>query len=77
VLGVDPGSTAARIGLQPGDVILALNGCPLSHEHAWQEAMARAVGSDGKLTVRIRQGRTGRIAHRTCRLFSPAAVPAG
>jgi S1-C subfamily serine protease len=72
VLSVDRHTAAARIGLEAGDVILALNGQRLQTEGAWYQAMARAAASDGRVTLRIRNGRTGHIAQRTCRVFSGA-----
>ncbi len=63
VTGVRRGTTASRIGLEPGDVILAVNGYHLSHDGAWYRAMARAA-RQGNATLAIRDWRTGRIAYR-------------
>ena len=73
VLAVDQGTPAARIGLEPGDVILALNGCRLTCEEAWHQAMTRAVASDTKVTLKIRDGRTGGIAYRDSHVFFPVS----
>jgi S1-C subfamily serine protease len=72
VLSVDCGTAAARIGLQPGDVILAVNGHRVARHGAWSEAMVQAGPHGGSLTLRIRSGQTGRITDRTCHVFSPA-----
>lgn len=77
VLAVRRGSTAARIGLEPGDVILTLNGRRLTSERAWHQAMGHAAASHGRLTLEIRDGRTGAIDCRTCHLFSTGCAPIG
>lgn len=77
VLAVRRGSTAARIGLEPGDVILALNGRRLTSEKAWHQAMGNAAASHGRVTLEIRDGRTGTVDYRTCHLFSTGCVPVG
>jgi len=77
VLAVRRGSTAARIGLEPGDVILALNGRRLASEGAWHQAMGHAAASHGRVTLEIRHGRTGTIDYRTCHLFSAGCAPIG
>jgi membrane-associated protease RseP (regulator of RpoE activity) len=71
VLSVDEDTAAARIGLQPGDVILALNEQRLAREGDWDQAMLRAA-RNGMLTLRVREGQTGNVAHRRCRVFSTA-----
>ena len=72
VLSVDPGTAAARIGLEPGDVILAVNGHGVARQGAWSEAMLQAGPHGGSLTLRIRSGQTGRVTDRTCHVFCPA-----
>lgn len=72
VLSVDRGTAAARIGLEPGDVILALNGRRVARQGAWSQAMVQAGPNGGSLTLRIRSGQTGRVTDRTCHAFSPA-----
>ena len=69
VLSVHPGSIAMRMGLEPGDVILALNDYHLRCEGAWDRAMARLPADQGAIVLRIRSGRTGEVAQRSCRLF--------
>jgi len=64
VTNVRWGSPAARIGLEPGDRVLAINGRRLRHEGQWYDEIRRAV-HEGHVTLAIRDWRTGRIAYRT------------
>ena len=77
ILAVRRGSTAARIGLEPGDVILTLNGRRLTSERAWHQAMGHAAASHGRLTLEIRHRRTDTVDYRTCHLFSTGCAPIG
>lgn len=61
---VKPNSRAARLGLQPGDVIFSLNGIPLRYRGSWGDALRQAVLDGGRVTLRIRDVNTGRIAFR-------------
>jgi glutaredoxin 3 len=55
---VRPGSPAARAGLQPGDIIVALAGQPIGSAAAVEQMMSR-LGSQHSVAVRIyRNGRT-------------------
>jgi len=63
------GSKAYRIGLEPNDVILSVNGFPLTYHGAWHQAVAQAAQTGGWLTLRIRDCRTGHIVHRSLSLF--------
>jgi serine protease Do len=52
VSNVEPGSPAARAGVQQGDVILEVNGRPVADSNALRNEVAGTVpGSDVKLTV--------------------------
>jgi hypothetical protein len=55
---------AARLGLEPGDVILSLNGFPLTYHGSWNEALYEAVAHGGLVRLKIRDVRSGRIAFR-------------
>ncbi|MCX8040276.1 MAG: PDZ domain-containing protein [Planctomycetota bacterium] len=56
-----PGSTAERMGLQPGDLIIAVNGSPVSSMTDLRNEIALA-GVGGQATVEIlRQGRRQRL----------------
>jgi hypothetical protein len=77
VLWVRQGSTAARLGLAPGDVILAVNGHRLTWEGAWHRAIGQAAGGHGRVSLEICGGRTRSIAHHTCHLFSTRGVSLG
>lgn len=70
VTSVRSGSLAARIGLEPGDVILAVNGQRLTYDGAWYRLMSGAA-KRGNLTLAIRDWRTGRIAYRYVNLGGP------
>lgn len=60
---VIPRSLAWRIGLEPGDTIVALNGSRLSYDGAWYNLIAMAA-YEGHVTLAIRDWRTGRIVYR-------------
>ena len=72
VVSVDRATPAAQIGLEPGDGILALNACQLACEGVWYQAMARAAATNGTITLKIRDGRTGRIVSRDSHVFCPS-----
>jgi len=58
------GSRAARLGLEPGDIIVRLNGFPLTYHGAWNVALHHAVASGGWVRLTIRDVRTGRLVTR-------------
>jgi hypothetical protein len=58
------GGLAARLGLEPGDTVLSLNGFRLTYHGAWNDALYRAMANGGFVRLRIRDVRTGHIAHR-------------
>jgi glutaredoxin len=58
---VRPGSPAARAGLQPGDIIVALAGQPVGSAAAVEQIMSR-LGPQHPVAVRIyRNGRTSEL----------------
>jgi len=71
VTGVMAGTPAAAIGLEPGDVVLSLNGYRLTQMGADVPARADAARHGGWARLRIQDVRTGRIAHRSVNLFHP------
>jgi membrane-associated protease RseP (regulator of RpoE activity) len=64
VVNVRWGSLAAQIGLEPGDIILSMNGYPLSYQGSWNDALSNAMASGGVVRLRIRDVRTGQIVQR-------------
>lgn len=60
IMFVRPGSRAAFLGLEPGDVLLSLNGQPLTYTGSWSDALSHAIYHDGGyIRLRIRDVRTG------------------
>jgi S1-C subfamily serine protease len=70
------GSRASRIGLEPSDVIVAVNGYPLNYNGAWYAAMGQAAAV-GHATLAIRDWRTGRIVYRHVHLGGPVITGKG
>jgi hypothetical protein len=58
------GGLASQLGLEPGDMILRMNGFPLSYHGAWNDALSQAVANGGWVQLTIRDVRTGFLAHR-------------
>lgn len=56
---VEPGSVAARSGLQPGDVLLRLNGAKIKHARGFAHAV-RKIASGGVMRLQI-SSRRGRL----------------
>jgi serine protease Do len=56
ISAVRPGSSAARIGISSGDMILKLNNQPMSSMDVFKDAMAGALGARSVLLV-VRHGR--------------------
>ncbi|MCC7475447.1 MAG: hypothetical protein IT425_08635 [Pirellulales bacterium] len=64
VVHVHYGSRAAMLGLEPGDVILSLNGYPLTYAGSWNDALANALFEGNYISLQIRDVRTGLIMYR-------------
>lgn len=64
VTSVKWGGIAHRLGLEPGDLILALNNQPLYYHGAWNHALGNAMFEGGWVELTIRDVRTGSIAYR-------------
>ena len=77
VRSVSFGSRAWRMGMEPGDLILSLNGRPLTYSGAWQNALAEAMRFGGNVTLAVQDVRTGTIAYRATNVFgrSPNVYP--
>ena len=84
VVGVQPDSPAQKAGIEPGDVIVAANGVPITGA----EALSAVVHKSGTtLSLTVRDTRTGKDARVDVKLggeeagnLTPApadAVPAG
>lgn len=58
------GGIAQQMGLESGDVILSLNGHPLTYHGAWNDALREAVYNGGFVKLKIRDVRTGFTAFR-------------
>jgi hypothetical protein len=58
------GGLASQLGLEPGDMILSMNGYPLSYHGAWNDALSQAVVNGGWVQLMIRDVRTGYVAYR-------------
>jgi hypothetical protein len=58
------GGLAQQMGLESGDVILRLNGYPLSYHGSWNDALQQAMGQGGYVRLTVRDVRTGSIRHR-------------
>jgi len=71
VVRVWAGTPAAHIGLEVGDVVLSINGYPLTYLGADVPARIQAARGDGWLTLAIQDVRTGRVMYRTTNLFDP------
>jgi hypothetical protein len=65
---VRPGGRAFRMGFEPGDVILSLNGYRLTYGGSWNDALSRALYDGGLVRLRVRDVRTGLIRVRETRI---------
>ncbi len=55
---------AADLGLEPGDIVLSLNGMPLTYHGAWNQALQSAMYQGGMVQLAIRDVNTGAIVYR-------------
>lgn len=61
VVFVRPGGRAYHLGLEPGDVILSLNGYNLTYSGSWNDALSRALSYGNVVRLRVRDIRTGNV----------------
>jgi predicted metalloprotease with PDZ domain len=73
VTAVQYGTAAWRMGLEPGDRILSVNGIPLRY-HGHGEQLVRSAAYRGQLTMAIRDRRTGLVTHRRVALSSQPVI---
>ena len=64
VVFVRPGGRAWSLGLEPGDVILSLNGYGLTYSGSWNDALSRALYDGNYVRLKIRDVRTGNVYFR-------------
>jgi hypothetical protein len=64
IVSVRPFGRAARLGLEPGDVILSLNGYRLTYTGSWNDALSQAVSNGGYVRLAVRDVRSGRVHWR-------------
>ena len=64
IVHVRYGSRAESLGLEPGDVILSLNGYKLTYPGSWNDALTQALYNNNYVRLKIRDVRTGNIFFR-------------
>jgi hypothetical protein len=64
VTSVRWGGIAQQMGLESGDVILGLNGYPLTYHGSWNNALREAMNNGGWVELTIRDVRTGFVSTR-------------
>jgi hypothetical protein len=64
IVSVRFGSRAAQLGLEPGDVLLSLNGYKLTYSGSWNDALSRALYDGNYVRLKVRDTRTGNIYFR-------------
>ncbi len=64
VVFVRPGSRASYLGLEPGDVLLSLNGFKLTYPGSWNDALSNALYDSNYIRLKVRDVRTGNVVFR-------------
>ena len=62
-------SVGDRIGFESGDVILSINGQPLTYAGAHQAALQQAQWNGGWFSFAVQDVRTGRVLYRQGNLY--------
>lgn len=71
---VNRGTTASRMGLEPGDVIVRINNRQINSDRSYQESLWHAVRfQNGFVDAVVVDVRTGRTVHRTGHLYTGAS----
>src|SRR5689334_14857949 len=68
VVSVDAGSNAEELGLEAGDVLVAVNGAVVK---TGAEATKAVQGANGKLTLLVQDGRAGGLVEITADIDEP------
>ena len=71
VTRVGYGSIAEQLGIQAGDVVIAVNGRGVDRHNNIRAAELDSTNQQGWVTLKIRNPRTGRTAYHTAKLFRP------
>jgi predicted metalloprotease with PDZ domain len=77
ITGVQYGSAAWRIGLEPGDRIVAVNGVYLRYHGHGLQLLQHATAYRGHVTLAIRDVHTGFVVNRTIGLGSTSMAVSG
>ncbi len=77
IIGIDELRAVGGIGLQPGDLILAINGTPLDDPQRGMEIF-NTIGSSDRVSVTIeRNGQPQDLTLNTAQIMLPEASPPG
>lgn len=64
IVDVRYGGRAYYLGLEPGDVILSLNGYKLTYTGSWNDALRNALFDGNTIRLKVRDVRTGNVYFR-------------
>jgi len=64
IVDVRYGGRAYYLGLEPGDVILSLNGYKLTYTGSWNDALRNALFDGNYIRLKVRDVRTGMVVFR-------------
>jgi hypothetical protein len=64
IVDVRYGGRAYHLGLEPGDVILSLNGYKLTYTGSWNDALRNALYEGNYIRLKVRDVRTGNVYFR-------------
>jgi len=69
------GSRAQQFGLERHDIIMAINGRPLTYPGSWNDALREATYQGDFMTLKIRDRNTGAIVFRTVSIWGYTSPP--